>query len=200
MPLSPPSLWSGFVPRGSASCKGTLGTVGTCHQGSTETWGTGKGPHSLLVCMGTMLRLIFPEITWVQLSPYGRCHHPPLGTAAPPGDTEHPRRAWLFAPAGTGVAPGYTQLFGGSPSLWVSPNPANPPGAGGALGLPGGCLACRGGWRWVPATDAADSGPSQMVPIFMPGPGIFSPWIKADGRSWVMPRKHPLGGCRWCEV
>lgn len=33
-----------------------------------------------------------------------------------------------------------------------------------------------------------------MVPIFTPGPAIFSLWIKADGRSRVMPRQHLLSG------
>lgn len=112
----------GFVPRGSASSKGTLGALGTCHQASLRARGQGRDP---IPCCS----IWEPRSAWSSLRQHGcschpvaggsvpRGHHPPLGTAAPFGDTEHPWRAWLFAPAGTRVAPGYTQLFGGSPSL-----------------------------------------------------------------------------------
>ena len=161
--------------------------------------------------MGTMLRLACLEIRGCSCHrmasasvPRGQQH--PSGTAAPLGNTKHPRRAWLSAPAGARVAPECTQPFGVPPSPYGCPQIAsNPQVLEGPWGSPArrdgalGASACRGGWRRVPAADAADSGPSQMVPIFTPGPVIFSPWIKADGGSWVMPRKHPLGGCCWRE-
>lgn len=39
-----------------------------------------------------------------------------------------------------------------------------------------------------------------MAPAFTLGHVVFSLWIKADGRSWVMPRQRPLGECHRCEA
>lgn len=120
--LSPASLWSwGWrCATGLSRLQGDTGHGGDPALSIAENGGPGRGPHSLLVHMGATLRLACLEIRGCSRHPMAGASIPrgqqhPLGTAAPLGDTEHPRRAWLSAPAGARVAPKCTQPFGGPP-------------------------------------------------------------------------------------
>lgn len=103
--------------------------VGTRHQAQLRVVGTGRGPHSLPVPTGTVLRLACFEIRGCSCHPMASASVPrgqqhPLGRAALPGDIEHPQRGWLAVPADTRVAPECKWPFGVSPVPVVSPNHA----------------------------------------------------------------------------
>lgn len=155
MLLSPPSLWS----QGWRCAMGLSWLPGDTRHGRDPASGTaengapGRGPHSLLVHMGATLRLACHEIHGCSRHPvasasvsWGQQH--PLGTAAPLGDTEHPRSAWQSAPAGTRVAAECTQPFGvlplpmgapKSPGCWRHPGAPRRGGTGPWVPRRGGC-------------------------------------------------------------
>lgn len=142
----------------SAGCEGTLGLVGTRHQAQMRR-GPREGTPFPPVHRGAMLRLACLEMCGCSCHPVANASVPwgqqrPLGTAAPLGDTEHPRRAWLSSPPGARVAPECTQPFG------VPPLPMGVPKSPAAAWLwrdPG--APRRGGTGpWVPRRAGEDGG------------------------------------------
>lgn len=107
---------------------------------TVQNEGSRRASHSSPLYMGTMLRLTRLEAHGCSCHPmacasipWGDKQHP-LGTVAPPGDLEHPWRAWFSTPAAVKVAPECTQSFVVSPSTVGVPKSHG--GTEGSLGHP----------------------------------------------------------------